>query len=144
MNEFWQKLRRNTLTGIPRKARRRWTSAARIRVANPRMEKNTAYYIVGTRKNLIEQKIIKRKGGFLGIGKRSAVSSDSDLQNYTKIDIRKVTEVKLSGKKIKILTSHPSGSYKLIGDAKKPTAIQINNPSEFWQKSKFLVIEIDD
>ena len=80
----------------------------------------------------------------MGIGKRSAVSSDSDLQNYTKIDIRKVTEVKLSGKKIKILTSHPSGSYKLIGDAKKPTAIQINNPSEFWQKSKFLVIEIDD
>lgn len=107
-------------------------------------EKNTAYYVVGTRKNLIDQKIINRKGGFLGIGKRSAVSSDSDMQNYTKIDIRKVTEIKLSGKKIKILTSHPSGSYKLIGDAKKPTAIQINNPSEFWQKSKFLVVEIDD
>ncbi len=107
-------------------------------------EKNTAYYIVGTRKQLVEQKIINRKGGFLGIGKRSAVSSDSDLQQYTKIDIRKITEIKLSGKKIKILTSHPSSSYTLEGEAKKPTAIQISNPAEFWQKSKFLVIEVDD
>lgn len=107
-------------------------------------EKNTAYYIVDIRKNLIDKKIINRKGGFLGIGRRSAVSSDSDMQAYTKIDIRKVTEIKLKGEKIKILTSHPSNSYKLIGDQKKPTAIQISNPSEFWQKSKFLVIESED
>ena len=107
-------------------------------------EKNTAYYIIGTRKHLVEQNIISRKGGFLGIGKRSSVSSDSDLQKYTKIDIRKITEIKLSGKKIKILTSHPSSSYTLAGEEKRPTAIQINNPAEFWQKSKFLVIEIDD
>ena len=107
-------------------------------------EKNTAYYIIGTRKHLVEQNIISRKGGFLGIGRRSSVSSDSDLQKYTKIDIRKITEIKLSGKKIKILTSHPSSSYTLVGEEKRPTAIQINNPAEFWQKSKFLVIEIDD
>ncbi len=107
-------------------------------------EKNTAYYVLGTRKQLLEQKIIDRKGGFLGMGRRSAVSSDSDLAHYTRIDIRKVTEIQLSGKKVKVLTGHPSGSYEFEGDKKKPTAIKITNPSEFWQKSKFLVIEIDD
>ncbi|MCI5716255.1 MAG: hypothetical protein SO162_00305 [Candidatus Onthomorpha sp.] len=107
-------------------------------------EKNTAYYVIGDRKSLIDKKIINRKGGFLGIGKTSSVSSDSDLQHYTKVDIRRLSEIKLSGKKIKILTTHPSSSYKLVGDAKKPTAIEITNPSAFWQKSKFLVIEIDD
>ncbi len=107
-------------------------------------EKNTAYYITGSRKQLKEQQIIDRKGGFLGMGKRSAVSSDGDLQKYTKIDIRRVSEIQLPGEKIKILTSHPSSSYTLVGDKKKPTALKITNPSQFWQKSRFLVIEIDD
>ena len=106
-------------------------------------EKNAAYYIIGERKELLEKGIINRKGGFLGIGKRSVASSDSELKNYSKIDIRKVPEIQLPGTKIKILTSHPSESYRLESDEKRPTRLVITNPSLFWQKSKFLVIELD-
>ena len=106
-------------------------------------EKNTAYYIIGERKELLDKGIINRKGGFLGIGKRSVTSSDSELANYTKIDIRRVPEIRLHGTKIKILTSHPSESYRLEPDEKRPTRLVITNPSLFWQKSKFLVIELD-
>ncbi len=106
-------------------------------------EKNTAYYVIGERKELLEKKIIDRKGGFLGIGKRSVASSDSEVKNYKKIDIRRVPEIELPGTKIKILTSHPSESYRLESDAKRPTRLVITNPSLFWQKSKFLVIELD-
>lgn len=106
-------------------------------------EKNAAYYIIGERKELLEKGIINRKGGFLGIGKRSVASSDSELKNYSKIDIRKVPEIQLPGTKIKILTSHPSESYRLETDEKRPTRLVITNPSLFWQKSKFLVIELD-
>lgn len=106
-------------------------------------EKNAAYYVIGERKELLEKGIINRKGGFLGIGKRSVASSDSELKNYSKIDIRKVPEIELPGTKIKILTSHPSESYRLESDEKRPTRLVITNPSLFWQKSKFLVIELD-
>ena len=106
-------------------------------------EKNAAYYVIGERKELLEKGIINRKGGFLGIGKRSVASSDSELKNYKKIDIRRVPEIELPGTKIKILTSHPSESYRLESDAKRPTRLVITNPSLFWQKSKFLVIELD-
>lgn len=107
-------------------------------------EKNSAYYIVGTKDELEEKGIINRKGGFLGIGKKSSVSSDSDLKEYMKIDIRRVDEITLKGEKIKILTTHPTSSYKLLGDQKKPVALKITDPSSFWEKSKFLVIEVDD
>jgi glycine cleavage system regulatory protein len=106
-------------------------------------EKNTAYYVIGEKKELLEKGIINRKGGFLGMGKRSVASSDSELANYTKIDIRRVPEIRLHGTKIKILTSHPSESYRLEPDTKRPTRLVITNPSLFWQKSKFLVIELD-
>lgn len=106
-------------------------------------EKNAAYYVIGERKELLEKGIINRKGGFLGIGKRSVASSDSELKNYSKIDIRRVPEIQLPGTKIKILTSHPSESYRLETDEKRPTRLVITNPSLFWQKSKFLVIELD-
>jgi uncharacterized coiled-coil protein SlyX len=106
-------------------------------------EKNAAYYVIGEKKELLEKGIINRKGGFLGIGKRSVASSDSELKNYKKIDIRRVPEIELPGTKIKILTSHPSESYRLESDSKRPTRLVITNPSLFWQKSKFLVIELD-
>lgn len=106
-------------------------------------EKNSAYYIIGTKKELLQKEIINRTGGFLGIGRRSVASSDSELANYTKIDIRRVPEIQLPGEKIKILTSHPTESYKLEPNNKKPNRIVITNPSLFWQKSKFLVIELD-
>ncbi len=103
-------------------------------------EKNMGYYIIGSRRELIADEIISSSGGFLGIGKRTKVDSDSELAKYTKIDIRKISEIPLNGKKIRILTTHPSSSYKLEGDSRRPNSIIINNPQEFWGKSRFLVI----
>ncbi|MCH3924719.1 MAG: hypothetical protein LKE30_07365 [Bacteroidales bacterium] len=106
-------------------------------------EKNTAYYIVGTKKELKAKGIISSTGGFLGMGKRSYVSSDSDLGKYNKIDARKLKTIALPGRKIKILTAHSSSSYKLNGSKDKPTSLQIEDANSFWAKSKFLVIVVD-
>ncbi|MBQ9254445.1 MAG: hypothetical protein IJ180_06720 [Bacteroidales bacterium] len=101
-------------------------------------ERNTVHYIIGTKNELKSRGIINSKGGFLGIGKKTSVSSDSDLADYTKIDARRVKDIALPGKKIQILTSHPSSSYEL--DSDKPTQLTINDANSFWAKSKFLVI----
>ncbi|MDR0970951.1 MAG: hypothetical protein LBM25_01025 [Bacteroidales bacterium] len=104
-------------------------------------EKNTAYYIVGTKKELQEQGIVNVKGGFLGIGRKTNVNNDSELSKYTKVDIRHFDLITLNGEdKIKIMTTHPSTSYTIEGTAKKPTGIKITDPSKFWGKSKFLII----
>ncbi len=102
-------------------------------------EKNTVYYVVGTKKELIAQGIINSKGGFLGMGKKTTVSSDSELDKYEQVDLRRFKTVKLPGKKIQILTSHPSSSYSFDKED-KPTELNITNASLFWSKSKFLVI----
>ncbi|MDD2488233.1 MAG: hypothetical protein WC108_05155 [Bacteroidales bacterium] len=104
-------------------------------------EKNTAYYMVGTKKQLQAEGVVNVSGGFLGIGKKAKVSGDSDLSKYTKVDIRQFENIPLNGKnKIKILTSHPSSSYTLEGGTKYPTAIKIKDAASFWGKSRFLVI----
>ncbi len=104
-------------------------------------EKNTAYYIIGTKKELQSEGIVNVSGGFLGIGKKAKVSGDSELAKYTKIDVRHFEQIPLNGKnKIKIMTSHPSSSYQIEYSGKIPTSIKIKNSNDFWGKSKFLVV----
>lgn len=103
-------------------------------------ERNTVYYIIGTKKQLKEKGVISSNGGFLGIGKKTKLMSDSDLSDYTKIDARRIKHITLPGHKTEILTSHPSTSYTLEGGKDKATALDITDASAFWAKSKFLVI----
>ena len=62
---------------------------------------------------------------------------------FTKIDIRNVTEISILSKKAKILSSHPSSSYKFSGDKKIIQALKINDYKAFWANSKYLVIMVD-
>jgi peptidoglycan hydrolase CwlO-like protein len=106
-------------------------------------EKNLAYFVIGTKKELMQKNIIDRKGGFIGIGRSSVLSTDADYSNFTKIDIRNTQEIALTGKKIEIITSHPASSYSLEGDQKAPTSIRIINPEEFWRGNRCLIIRVN-
>jgi uncharacterized coiled-coil DUF342 family protein len=103
---------------------------------------NTAYYAFGTNKELKEKGIITKEGGFIGIGKSSKLKDDFNKDYFTKIDITQVTTITIGAKKAKFLTTHPSSSYKLIGE-KTVEKIEITNPEEFWGASKYLVIVIE-
>ena len=109
---------------------------------NKTEEMNTAFYAVGTSKELIEKKVISKEGGVLGIGKSTKVSQDFNREYFTKINIEKTTTIDLGVKKMKMLTTHPSSSYKVIG-SKPIEKIEITNPKEFWSASKFLVIVVE-
>jgi len=105
-------------------------------------EMNTAYYAIGTSKELIEKKVISKEGGLLGLGKSTKVSQDFNREYFTKINIEKTTSIALGVKKAKMLTTHPSSSYQLVG-TKPIEKIEISNPKEFWSASKFLIIVIE-
>jgi chromosome segregation ATPase len=94
---------------------------------------NTAYYVIGSNKEL-------KKNGVIKSGE---VLADFNKALFTKIDIRKVTEIPILSKKAKILSSHPSSAYKFTGDKKVIQALQILDYKAFWSNSKYLVIVVD-
>lgn len=106
-------------------------------------EINTAYYALGTEKELKENKVITKSGGFIGIGRNQKVQQDFNTDYFKKIDITKVTSINIGGKKAKLLTSHPSSSYKLEGSEKKTDKLIITNARDFWKVSKYLIIVVE-
>ena len=100
---------------------------------------NTAYYVIGTNRELKDKKIITGAGGFIGIGRTKNLLADLNMNDFTKVDITKVSEIPVMKKKITIVTSHPKSSYRLDGE-KSVDKLVIFNAKEFWSLSKVLVI----
>lgn len=103
---------------------------------------NTAYYVIGTKKELLEQKIITIEGGFVGIGRNKKLKEDFNRDYFTRIDITKLSSIPVLKKKASIITTHPSQSYKLYGE-KTVDSLVILNAKDFWAASKYLVIIVD-
>jgi uncharacterized coiled-coil protein SlyX len=100
---------------------------------------NTAYYVIGTNRELKDKKIITGEGGFIGIGRTKDIMADLNMNDFTKVDITVVNEIPIMKKKINIITSHPKGSYRLEGD-KTVDKLVIVDAKAFWSLSKVLVI----
>lgn len=92
---------------------------------------NTAWYVFGTKKELKGQHILE--GG-------KVMNGNFNKNNFTKVDIRNTTEIKLYSKSAKLLTAHPASSYSLTHDASKQYVLRITNPQIFWSTSKYLVV----
>lgn len=104
-------------------------------------ELNTAYFVIGSQKELEQKAVINRMGGFIGIGKTATVNSNVNLDAFTKVDIRNFEGVEIGHKNVKILSTHPADSYVLKVDSKNfCSGIEITNSKKFWQSSKYLVI----
>lgn len=107
-------------------------------------ELNTVYWAFGTEKELKDNKVISKDGGFIGLGKNSKLSSSFNKTYFTKADLRELNGITLGFKKAKLITSHPEGSFSFVKDDKgeKIVRIDISNAKEFWSASKFLVVEV--
>lgn len=115
-------------------------------IAEGMAEMHKAYYIVGESKKLKELKLIDKSGGLLGIGKTTKLTDDFDKSQFTQIDYTQSEKIPVDGQDIKIITNHPTDSYKLVTDTKdkdKVLSIDITNPDKFWSTSKYLVVVKD-
>jgi hypothetical protein len=125
--------------------------ALRDTVANMGQRENTVYYIVGTRKELIERGIITPEGGsrFLFIfGKRGQVLAPArtlDPNQFTAINKRNVTEIPLpaadgeyqiaSRQNLEFLETAPNEKGRITGTE----TLRIAAPEQFWTASRFLI-----
>lgn len=105
-------------------------------------ESNTIYYIVGTRKELIEKKIIEREGGFLGIGRVSVVQVNADLNEFDSFNLLETDSITfpITKKGYDILTAQNSASYT-VEKAEDSYLLKVTDKEQF-SKNKLLVIEI--
>ncbi len=101
-------------------------------------ELNTCYYVIGSKNELKENKIIET--GFLR--KTKVLEGDYEINYFTKGDKRTLTEIPLHSKKAKIYTKHPEGTYEIV-DNDGVKSLLITDPTRFWSLSNFLVIQID-
>jgi DNA repair exonuclease SbcCD ATPase subunit len=102
---------------------------------------NTAYYVYGTEKELIGNGVIDKKNGFIGIGKKLRLKDDFNENYFTKLDIRAKKEFVILGEDIKIISTHPSNSYRLEPSG-KTNRLTIIDSSEFWKVTKYLIVVV--
>lgn len=115
--------------------------AQNTRVENMTNDMHTLYYAIGTVKELKDNKVITKTGGFMGIAKNTELTPDKNTAYFTKTNLTKLSVVPLNAKFKKLLTTHPAMSYRIEGD-KKADSLLITDPAAFWSEDKFLVVAV--
>jgi hypothetical protein len=105
-------------------------------------ELNTVYYTYGTENELLKNKVIERKNGFIGIGKSIRLVDSFNERYFVKFDMIEEDVIEVEGTELKFITDHPSKSYTLKNVGRN-TEIRIKNPREFWKVSNYLVIVVE-
>jgi hypothetical protein len=103
---------------------------------------NTAWYAMGTSKQLEERGLVTKAGGFIGIGKQTALNEDATAAQFKEVDVRNTKRVTLEGKKANLVTEHPKNSYKIVEEGDKLAYLEIKDPEAFWRLSKYMVVEL--
>jgi uncharacterized protein YeeX (DUF496 family) len=111
---------------------------------------NTAYYVIGTKEELVEKGIVSEEGGsrilfiFGRSGRTLVPARELSPVDFVAIDMRAVTEIALpdsgadyriaSRQNLAFLADPPDKDGRVRG------ALRITAPDEFWLPSKFLII----
>jgi len=118
-------------------------------VVNLTSYKNTVYYAIGTKDELIKKGVITKEGSkFLVFGgTRLAPARNLNPEAFTAIDKTQNTSIPLprTDKKYKIV-SRQSPTYLASGvskDGKITGTVEIAQPEEFWSASKYLILVQD-
>ena len=114
-------------------------------VQQQRASMNEAWYAFGSQKELLENGIISRTGGFLGIGKNNELRKDFNADYFTRIDISTTDTIPIfaTTKGIEMVTTHPESSYKGIKNERGAIeSVVIIDRKQFWRASHYLVVII--
>jgi predicted nucleic acid-binding Zn-ribbon protein len=107
-------------------------------------ERNTVYYVIGTKDELLKKKIIEQAGGTLGLGKTQVPARDLNAADFTAIDKMAVSQIAFpkSDKTYKVITRQDISALETAPDkdGRIRGGLKIMNADKFWAASKFLII----
>jgi predicted nucleic acid-binding Zn-ribbon protein len=106
-------------------------------------EMNTVWYCFGSKKELLENNVIEKAGGFVGLGKTYKLKSDFNHEYFKKVDVRNLADITLMVKKAELITTHPDGTFHFTGNEKSIETLVIDKPEEFWKASKYMVVVVE-
>lgn len=101
-----------------------------------------AYWTLGTFKELKDNNVVERNGGFLGIGKNKILKKNLNEAYFTELDIRQTDSIPLNARKAEVISDHASTSYKLVYQDDYVAYLKIEDPGEFWKLTRYAVIEV--
>lgn len=104
-------------------------------------ELNKAYIALGSPKELEEQGVIKKEGGFLGLGRNTSITPDLPEEPFSRVKISDTRRIDLNAKKVKLISDHPSQSYEVVRNDSLVAYIEITDPVEFWKITRYAVVE---
>jgi len=114
-----------------------------IKINDLNQKLNQVAFAIGTKTELLNNGILTKSGGLIGIVKSRKLNNDlnTDYFTYTsRVGFRKLI---LGFKSVKLITSHPTGSFKLHNSSReKIDSLEILDNDVFWRNSKFLVVEV--
>lgn len=102
-------------------------------------EANRVYYAIGTNSELKKNGLLEKK--FLGATK--VMKGSFNTNYFTAGDKRSLSTIQTGGKKVKIWTNMPSGSYEIVDGPNGTKNIHITNPASFWSLSPYLIVQIN-
>jgi len=111
-------------------------------IENQTVELNKAYYAMGTVKELRDNNVLEKEGRVLGMGGALKMKKDFNHDYFSEVDIRRFSVLPLMVKKARVITVHPVTSFHITG-TKTSDTLFIDNSSEFWKASKYLVIVVN-
>lgn len=103
--------------------------------------RNTAYYTVGTKRELLERNVIDEQGKLFM--KSMILAGDINENVFNKIDITKDSEftVSCNPKHVKVIPQRSEASYTVEPAGENQAVVKITDPEKFW-KIKYMAVVV--
>lgn len=107
-------------------------------------ERNAVYFVIGTKDELLQKKIIDQTGGALGIGKTQVPARTLSPADFTKVDRTKVSEIAFpkADKAYRIITRQDVTALAVPPgkDGRLRGGLKIVDAGKFWAATKYLIL----
>jgi len=105
---------------------------------------HSVWYAYGTAKELMDQDVMEKKGGVLGVGHVKRLKDDFDRSYFTEVDMRSLEKVELGVDQAELLTQHPADSYQWVKDDNgRINFLRITDPQVFWSTTKYMAMLVE-
>ena len=102
---------------------------------------NAAWYVVGTRDQLVRAGVLTEEGGVLGFGKSLAPSRAMTRSIFTRIDRLRDTVIAMpEAKEYRIISRHDPGLVSVDVSPTLGGTMRIKDPERFWSASGWLIV----